>query len=163
MNKAILHLGSNLGDKEKNLEQAIEQLKKHFFIEKRSAFYTTQAWTNNEKDLNTQDNYYNIALAISTDQTALQTLETCLAIELKLGRERPYKWAPRIIDIDLIYHADTIINTPKLTLPHPWMQARKFVLIPLAEIIPHWVHPVLQKNTLELLEECTDEGLVERL
>jgi len=152
MNKAILLIGGNLGDRTGHLQQAVEQIDKQVGkVEKISALYETAAWGHVE-----QPDYLNQALLVSTGMDARTLLQTVLAIEHNIGRIRRQKWGARVIDIDIIFYNDTIINEPDLKIPHPQMQFRQFVLVPLTEIIPDWQHPVLHQSVSTLLENCTD-------
>jgi 2-amino-4-hydroxy-6-hydroxymethyldihydropteridine diphosphokinase len=152
MNKAILLIGGNLGDRTGHLKQAVEQIDRLVGkVEKMSALYETAAWGVVE-----QPDYLNQGLVVSTEMDALTLLHTVLEIERKIGRIRQQKWGARVIDIDVIFYNDEIINLPELKIPHPQLQNRQFVLIPLQEIIPDWQHPVLHKNISTLLQQCTD-------
>jgi len=152
MNKAILLIGGNLGDRTGHLQQAVEQIDKQVGkVEKISALYETAAWGHVE-----QPDYLNQALLVSTGMDARTLLQTVLAIEHNIGRIRRQKWGARVIDIDIIFYNDAIINEPDLKIPHPQMQFRQFVLVPLTEIIPDWQHPVLHQSVSTLLENCTD-------
>ncbi|PWV51435.1 2-amino-4-hydroxy-6-hydroxymethyldihydropteridine diphosphokinase [Chitinophaga sp. S165] len=153
MNKAILLIGGNLGDRTGHLQQAVEQIDKQIGkVEKISALYETAAWGHVE-----QPDYLNQALLVSTDMDARTLLETVLAIEHNIGRIRRQKWGARVIDIDIIFYNDDVINQPDLKVPHPQMQFRQFVLVPLREILPDWQHPVLHQSVSTLLDNCTDE------
>ncbi len=153
MNKAILLIGGNLGDRTGHLQQAVEQIDKQIGkVEKISALYETAAWGHVA-----QPDYLNQALLVSTDMDARTLLETVLAIEHNIGRIRRQKWGARVIDIDIIFYNDAVINQPDLKVPHPQMQFRQFVLVPLREILPDWQHPVLHQSVSTLLENCTDE------
>ncbi len=162
----ILHLGSNLGNRQEKLNEAINFINKEVgFVFSQSSIYETAVWLGDEQDkmpeiLRKQAPFLNMALQVETLLEPINALQLCLGIEDKLGRVRKQKWGPRRIDIDLIFYDDKIINTPKLIVPHPWMQYRRFVLMPLAEIIPEWVHPVLKQNVQDLLGTCEDEGVV---
>lgn len=152
MNKAILLIGGNLGDRVGHLQQAVEQIKKQVGkVEMTSALYETAAWGHVE-----QPDYLNQAILVSTGMDARTLLQTVLAIEHNIGRVRRQKWGARVIDIDIIFYNDAVINEPDLKIPHPQMQFRQFVLVPLQEIIPDWQHPVLQQSVSTLLETCTD-------
>lgn len=153
MNIAYLLIGGNLGDREGNLAAAIGHI---VAISKgellsQSALYETAAWGNTR-----QPAFLNQALQISTGYTAPVLLKKLLAVEEKLGRVRAEKFGPRTIDIDIIFFNEDVIRTKTLIVPHPHMQDRMFVLTPLQEIAPDFVHPVLQKNITELLNNCTD-------
>lgn len=153
MNKAILLIGGNLGDRTGHLQQAVEQIDKQVGkVEKTSSLYETAAWGDVE-----QPDYLNQALLVSTGMDARTLLETVLAIEHNIGRIRRQKWGARVIDIDIIFYNDAVINQPDLKVPHPQMQFRQFVLVPLREIIPDWQHPVLHQSVSTLLENCTDK------
>jgi 2-amino-4-hydroxy-6-hydroxymethyldihydropteridine diphosphokinase len=152
MNKAILLIGGNLGDRTGHLQQAVEQIDKQIGkVEKISALYETAAWGQVK-----QPDYLNQALLVSTEMDARTLLETVLAIEHNIGRIRREKWGARVIDIDIIFYNDVVINQPDLKIPHPQMQFRQFVLVPLREILPDWQHPVLHQSVSTLLENCTD-------
>ncbi|MCF6406955.1 2-amino-4-hydroxy-6-hydroxymethyldihydropteridine diphosphokinase [Chitinophaga filiformis] len=153
MNKAILLIGGNLGDRTGHLQQAVEQIDKQVGkVEKISALYETAAWGHVE-----QPDYLNQALLVSTGMDARTLLQTVLAIEHNIGRIRRQKWGARVIDIDIIFYNDAIINEPDLKIPHPQMQFRQFVLVPLREIVPDWQHPILHQSVSTLLENCTDQ------
>lgn len=153
----ILSLGSNLGNREEHLEKAQQLLRERAGnITKVSSVYQTAAWGDTE-----QPDYLNIALQIETSLSAEDLMKTLLAIEKKLGRVRGEKrWQARTIDIDILCYEQLVVNTPDLMLPHPRLQDRKFVLLPMAEIALEWVHPILKKTVLDLLDICNDEGEV---
>lgn len=153
MNKAYLLTGGNMGDRAENLLAAIEHINQHCgFITNSSSPYETAAWGNTE-----QPAFLNQALEIETELTARQLMRRILKVEKMMGRIRKEKYGPRIIDIDILLYADEIHNYKLLKLPHPEMQNRRFALLPLAEIAPDIIHPVLQKTITELLAVCKDE------
>ncbi|PSR12211.1 MAG: 2-amino-4-hydroxy-6-hydroxymethyldihydropteridine diphosphokinase [Bacteroidetes bacterium] len=159
MNQLILHLGSNQGLRHHQLLRARQLLRTRIGPEIRcSSCYETSAW-----GLEDQAPFLNIALLLDSPLSALEVLGVCQAIENEMGRQRSVHWGPRNIDIDIIAYNDAVIQTPRLTLPHPHLQNRRFVLVPLAEMLPNWQHPVLHKTASELLEECPDEGAVVRV
>lgn len=153
MNKAILLIGGNLGDRTGHLSEAVKQINERVGkVEKVSALYETAAWGVTE-----QPDYLNQAILVHTSLDALTLLHTVLDIEHHIGRIRRQKWGARVIDIDIIFFNDEIINLPELKVPHPQMQHRQFVLVPLQEILPGWQHPVLHKDISTLLALCTDK------
>ena len=159
MANLILHLGSNMGRREAHLAAAREAVSGQIGpILSTSPIFETAAWGQPD-----QASFLNQALWVETSLPPQDALEAVLRIERAMGRVRQYKWGPRLIDIDLIFYDDLILESPTLIIPHPWMQNRRFVLAPLAELIPAWVHPVFQKTVAELLAECGDEGEVRKI
>jgi 2-amino-4-hydroxy-6-hydroxymethyldihydropteridine diphosphokinase len=153
MNKAFLLIGGNIGDREKNLAKAREWiLLQTGKIIAESSLYETAAWGNTD-----QPAYLNQALIIETTFTARQLIRHLLKIEKLMGRLRKEKYDPRIIDIDILLFNNEIHDYPLLKLPHPEMQNRRFALLPLAEIAPTIIHPVLNKTIKQLLQDCTDD------
>ncbi len=156
---AYLITGSNIGDRKLHLQNAIEQIKLYCGkILRTSAIYETAAWGNEN-----QDSFYNQVLEIETEMQPEALLSKILAIEKDLGRIRNKKYDPRIIDIDILFIDDLIINNENLKVPHPHIAKRKFVLTPLNELIPEFVHPVLQKKIAVLLRECSDALNVQKI
>ena len=152
MNKAILLIGGNLGDRTGHLKQAVEQISMLVGkVENVSALYETAAWGVVE-----QPDYLNQGLLVSTEMDALTLLHTVLEIERNIGRICQQKWGARVIDIDIIFYNNDIIHLSELKIPHPQLQFRQFVLTPLNEIIPEWQHPVLHQTIGTLLQQCTD-------
>lgn len=159
MNKAYLLIGGNLGNRLKNLELALHAIKKQAGkIVKQSSIYETAAWGNTD-----QPAFYNQALCVETKLAADDLLACLLDIEEGLGRKRGEKFGPRIIDIDILFLNDEIHQTPILSIPHPQLQNRRFVLVPLQEIAPRLIHPTLNKSVKELLKICTDTLAVKKL
>lgn len=152
----FLLLGSNLGDRLTNLDRGrilIEELTGS--IVKKSSIYETSAWGKTD-----QPDYLNQAVQIETALRPNELLSACLNIEKKIGRQRIEKWGARLIDIDIIYFGGKIIHSNELIIPHPRMAERRFVLVPLTEINPDFVHPILMKTNEELLKQCKDDLLV---
>lgn len=159
MSTAYLLLGSNLGNKEENLWQAIKLLKKIGKVKKLSAIYETEPW-----GFSDDRNFFNLALSINTILNPYELITEILKIEISIGRKRQTKqWVAREIDIDIIFYEGLIINEEHLTIPHPQIKNRKFVLVPLKEIAPNFIHPVYRQSISELLKACPDESEVELL
>lgn len=116
-----------------------------------SGLYTTQAWGNTN-----QPPFINQVLILNTTLTPQVLLHQLLDVEQQFGRVRSTKYAPRIIDIDILYYDNEIINSTSLTLPHPHIASRRFVLVPLTEVAPLYIHPLLQHTNQQLLHQCTD-------
>src|SRR5438270_16252 len=141
MNHAVLSLGSNIGERKENLKQAREYLvKAGCLIKKESSVYETEPW--GKKD---QPFFFNEVIEIETTLNAFELMFLILQIEKQMGRERKEKWEPRIIDIDILFFNDEIIQAEHLTIPHPYLHVRDFVLMPLKEILPDFIHPVFKK------------------
>ena len=159
MNTTYLLLGSNLGDKEDNIRTAVKLLKKIGKVKKHSAIYETEPW-----GFSDERNFFNMALCLETPLKPFKLLNEILKIEISIGRKRQTKqWVAREIDIDIIFYNNDIINEENLFVPHPQLKNRKFVLVPLKEIAPNFIHPSLNKSIIELLKECPDECEVEAL
>lgn len=159
MNTAYLLTGGNMGDREKNLADAREHINAQCGkIVEASSLYETAAWGNTD-----QPNFLNQALEVQTELTARQLMRRLLKVEKMMGRVRKEKYGPRIIDIDILLFNNEKHNYPLLKLPHPEMQNRRFALLPLAEIAPGIVHPVLKKTIAELLETVKDDLLVRKI
>ena len=137
-----LGIGSNLGNRIKNIKFAIAELQiSNLQIIKISSFYESLSWPNSKKP-----RFINIVVKVQTNLNPFELLKICNKIELKLGRKRSIKNAPRTCDIDLIDYNGSLTSTKILTLPHPRAHLRNFVLYPLKEINPNWKHPLLNKK-----------------
>ena len=153
MNKTYLLLGSNIGNSKVSLAKAITLIKKQIgIVTRQSGLYSTAAWGNIK-----QPDFLNQVIIIETALTAAQTMQTILSIEEKMGRVRTVKNAPRIIDIDILFFNKEIIDLPELTIPHPQIQNRRFVLVPLNQLSPTLKHPGLKKSVHQLLMYCPDK------
>ena len=153
MNKLYLLLGSNMGNSKKLLSKAKLQIEKQIgSVKRQSSLYTTAAWGNTK-----QPDFLNQVIIIETALTTVQTMQTILNIEKKMGRLRTVKNAPRIIDIDILFFNKEIINQQGLIIPHPQIQNRRFVLVPLNQLSPNLRHPVLKKSVHQLLIHCADK------
>ena len=158
MNKAYLLIGGNMGDRSAILSQATQ------LIEKRcgklyvvSSIYETAAWGPIQ-----QDPFLNQVIVIDTLLEPIVLMDTLLDIEKTMGRIRTVSMGPRIIDIDILYYNKECYQSPTLTIPHPRIQDRKFVLVPLVEIAPELQHPILQLTHYELLAQCSDNLAVHK-
>ena len=159
MSTAHLLIGGNLGDREENLLKAIALINEQCGpLIRASSVYETEAWGKTD-----QPSFLNQALEISTALNARQLMRKILKIEKEMGRIRQEKLGPRIIDIDILLYENEIHDLRFLKIPHPEMQNRRFVLVPLAEIDPTLQHPVLKKTIAELLEECPDNLEVKKI
>ncbi len=159
MNIAYILLGGNVGKVTEQLDTAT----KYIIIEigkvlRKSAFYQTAAWGNNN-----QPDFLNRVLIVATKFTATELLKHCLAIENKMGRKRTVKNAPRIIDIDILFFNKEIVNEANLQIPHPFLQERRFTLIPLNELSPGLKHPQNGKTIHQLLLDCKDPLAVKKI
>ena len=159
MNNAYLLIGGNEGDRIKYLQEARDHIEIHFGqIIQKSFIYETAAWGKTD-----QPNFLNQVLLIRTLLDAPALMQGILDIEKKMGRLRSEKFSQRIIDIDILFFNKEIITQPQLVVPHPEIQNRRFVLVPMNEIAPQFIHPVLQKTIHTLLKECMDELDVKKL
>jgi 2-amino-4-hydroxy-6-hydroxymethyldihydropteridine diphosphokinase len=155
----FLVLGGNLGDRKSNLEKAVLLIEKRIgTIAQRSSLYETKPWGKTD-----QPDFLNQVLMIKVAQTPAWILQAALHIEHEMGRARNEKWGARLIDIDLLYVGNQILQTDKLILPHPEIAQRRFVLEPLTEIAPDFIHPVLNKSQRQLLAECADTLKVSKI
>lgn len=145
--RVYLSLGSNIGNKRKNLLEAIRKIGEleNTEVVKSSTILETEPFGYLE-----QDNFLNTCLEVKTLMTAQEFLKEILQIELDMGRVREIKWGPRIIDIDILFYDKEIIEEDNLAVPHPWICEREFVLDPLSEIAPNYIHP-LEKKTITML------------
>ena len=146
---AYISMGSNMGNKEENLNNAVKKLEEinGVKVSKVSSFITTEPWGNEN-----QDEFLNGALKIETYLTPKELMTELLRIESELGRVREIKWGPRVIDLDIILFDDIVSNDEFVIIPHPLMHLRDFVLTPLNEIAPYALHPLKNKRIFELLE-----------
>ena len=157
-NKVYLSLGSNIGDRESNLAQAITAIEISEGVDnvKSASFYLTEPLYNKEQEF-----FINTVIGLETTLKPFDFLDLVKNIESMLGRKRPNKKnMPRIIDIDILVHGDSIIETVQLVIPHPNIIHRKFVLIPFDEIAPDYKIPLINSSVHELLVNCKDQSFV---
>ena len=148
--KLVLSLGSNLGNRYAYLLMAIQKIEKYFESKPVIAhFYETPPWGNEN-----QSRFINTAIYLHTDVLIEQCFNKIQDIEKEMGRKKTEKWGPRLIDIDILFYESNITNKKELIVPHQHLHERAFVLIPLKDILPHFVHPIINKSITEL---CNDE------
>jgi len=158
MNKTYLLLGSNMGNSRQQLSIAQKHIEKNIgTITRCSSLYQTAAWGKTD-----QPDFLNQVIIVETELSAADCMQTILSIEKKMGRLRTIKNAPRIIDIDILLFNKDIIESPILSVPHPQLQNRRFVLIPLNELSPNLIHPILKKTIHQLLRVCPDKLAVKK-
>jgi 2-amino-4-hydroxy-6-hydroxymethyldihydropteridine diphosphokinase len=158
LNRAYLSLGSNTGDREAQLREAVTQLGALGRVAALSSFYETEP-----VEFTEQAWFLNCALAIETAEAPQELMAEILRIEEQMGRRRVQNKGPRSIDIDILLFNNEIIDSKELTIPHPAMQQRRFVLEPLAEIAPDVVHPILRKTIQALLDALPEGQLTRRM
>jgi len=157
LSKVILSLGSNTGDRLANIEKAITLINRHIgIINSKSSLYETEPC-----GYKSENNFLNMVLEVETNLLPNTILSKCKEIEKTNGRKNiSNTYTDRSIDIDILFYENEIIDSPTLKIPHPLLHQRKFNLIPLNDIIPDFIHPVLNKSISELLNLCEDKSLV---
>lgn len=155
MHQVVLLIGGNLGARELFLKEALLLLSHIGQLEAQSSIYETEAWGEGS-----EKGYLNQAVLIRTDSPPVDFLRSTREIENKLGRVRAEKWGDRTMDIDIIYVDDRVYQDENLIIPHPLMAERNFVLVPLVEILPDFIHPVFRVSNRELLRRCKDQRKV---
>jgi len=149
-----LALGTNLGDRLVNLKQAIASLTPQMEVKAKSGVYETPPW-----GFEDQPKFLNQVIKVNTYLEPEPLLKHLKRLEVALGRKESFPNGPRLIDIDILFYDARIINTKKLIIPHPFLHLRRFVLVPLAEIAPGFIHPSLKIPVSQLLADCRDERM----
>ena len=159
-NQAFILLGSNLGDRLNNLKKAVDGISDLGNVIRLSGLYRTEPW-----QMNSNYWFVNQVLELETPLTPEALIDKLLLLESALGRTRTAAegYQSRIIDIDILLFNDDMIDTEKLTIPHPRMHLRRFTLMPLAEIAPNKTHPIIKSTSIELLQACEDQSEVQRM
>jgi 2-amino-4-hydroxy-6-hydroxymethyldihydropteridine diphosphokinase len=150
-----LGLGSNLGERTRNLEKSLEKITGLASIEQKSSIYETEPW-----GLKEQPNFLNQVIRINTRLAPLELLSALKKIERTMGRKKSVKYGPRLIDLDILFYDDLVMKTETLTIPHPMLTQRAFVLVPLNEIAPNHLHPVEGKKIRELNESIDQRSVL---
>jgi 2-amino-4-hydroxy-6-hydroxymethyldihydropteridine diphosphokinase len=160
MNKVFLGIGTNLGERKRNLREAIEAIEEHIGkVLNSSSVYETVPW-----GFEAESDFLNMVVEVETGLSPSELLKKIFEIELKLGRERTQdRYSSRVIDIDILLYDDLIVDQKGLKIPHRLMHERRFVLAPLCEIAPDLIHPMLKKSISVLLEECRDRTKITKL
>ena len=159
-NNAFIGIGSNVGDKIRNCKRAIAEITQH---EQNSLIAQSSLYKTEPIGYTQQDWFINCAIEIETSLTAYELLHVLENIELSMGRKRSFKWGPRIIDLDILFFNEEIHQCEELTVPHPELEKRAFVLVPLCEIAGDYIHPVLKKSISQLMAQLEGEQGIEKL
>jgi len=152
MSIVFLGLGSNMGDRKANLAIAVAILSRKMRLLNQSSLYETAAWGYTE-----QADFLNQVIQVESELKPLPLLNFLKKTEVEIGRVENFRYGPRLIDIDILFYDNLVRNTKKLQIPHPRIAERAFVLIPLNEISPDFVHPLLGKTVAEMLAEVPDK------
>ncbi|MCB8979690.1 MAG: 2-amino-4-hydroxy-6-hydroxymethyldihydropteridine diphosphokinase [Ardenticatenaceae bacterium] len=154
MHTIYLGLGTNLGDRVANLQAAVAGLSARMMITAVSPIYQTPPW-----GVTDQPDFLNLCLKAQTDLPPVELLAFVKNLEVELGRQPAKRWGPRFIDIDILFYAKQLVETENMTIPHPRLTERAFVLRPLADIAPDFVHPVLGETIAALSARVVDDGI----
>jgi len=159
MSIVFLGIGTNLGNRESNLSEAILKIEEHIGqVLQTSSVYETAPW-----GFDAENDFLNMAVSVETDHSPAEIMKKITRIESMLGRERNQdRYSSRIIDIDILLYDDLVLNEDGLKIPHPLIHERKFVLAPLCELAPDLIHPVFGKSMSVLLEDCRDRSKIKK-
>jgi 2-amino-4-hydroxy-6-hydroxymethyldihydropteridine diphosphokinase len=160
MNKVFLGLGTNLGDRKSNLREAIKKIGEHIGkVLNSSPVYETAPW-----GFEAENDFLNMVICFETSHSPEELLKEIIGIESRMGRDRNQdRYSSRVIDIDILLYDNLVIDAKGLKIPHRLMHERRFVLVPLCELAPDLIHPVLRKSMKVLLEECRDRTKIVKL
>ena len=160
MHQVFLSIGGNLGNKRANFDKVYTHIQNELgCIILRSSVYETPPW-----GFDSEDSFWNQVLCIETLLNPSEILEKIKNIDAAFGRKRISEgYSSREMDVDILYFEDKIIETENLTIPHPLLHKRLFVVVPLAEIVPDWVHPVLKLTSVEMLNNCEDKSEIKKV
>ena len=153
--QVYLGLGANLGHRQQNLAQALQLIRSFAAIQRISSIYETKPVGYLD-----QPDFLNLACLAATELLPAALLQAVKLIEKQLGRQASFRNAPRVIDVDILLYDDLVLESPKLTIPHPRLAERAFVLVPLAEIAPDITHPILQRSMVDLLHAIDTSEVV---
>lgn len=155
--RVFIGLGTNLGERFENLARARALLAERVVVKAVSSVYETKPWGYLD-----QPDFLNQVIEVETDLTPTKLLNLLKQVEKKMGRETSFKYGPRLIDLDILLVGDRVLHTARLNIPHPQITERAFVLVPLAELAPEMVHPVLYRSVTDLLTELPDRDEVKK-
>jgi 2-amino-4-hydroxy-6-hydroxymethyldihydropteridine diphosphokinase len=148
-------LGTNLGKRLANLQTAIQTLPPEVIVLAESHIYETPPW-----GFEDQPAFLNMVVKAETELEPEELLQYLKGLEAELGREQNFRWGPRLIDLDILFYDDLVLDTPLLVIPHPRLQERAFVLVPLMDVAPELIHPVIMKSVRELIAKVDTQGIV---
>jgi len=151
-----LALGSNLGNRAANLKEALASLSPQMEVKAKSKVYETPPWGHTE-----QDKFFNQVVMVKTYLEPEPLLKHLKRLEVALGRKASFQNGPRLIDIDILFYDDLVLESTALVIPHPHVHERGFVLLPLLDIAPELVHPVKQRSVRDMLAGCDLQGIVQ--
>jgi 2-amino-4-hydroxy-6-hydroxymethyldihydropteridine diphosphokinase len=148
-------LGTNLGNRLDNLQAAIQSMPPEVIVLAKSHVYETPPWGYED-----QPSFLNMVIKAETELEPEQLLQYLKGLETELGREQSFHWGPRLIDLDILFYDDLVLDSPPLIIPHPRLHERAFVLVPLMDLAPELIHPVFKKSVRELIAEVDTQGIV---